>query len=161
MPLASVSPVNFAVHLSVMPLLVAEVLPDPVKSELSGMRCQAKAGVTPATPNARPAMIARAVFMTYIPGCWALRRPVAERRHPPVEESLRSGDRGNSGVKGFHPSSSSTSERFCYPYSEQARIGDEDIGRQRGVVAVQECAGDGGGVEQILDVQHDVPPVRV
>src|SRR5215469_9627108 len=77
-----------------MPLLVAEVLPLPVKSLFSGVRCHANAGLMPAIPNRRPAMIAMDAFMTFHPSLAAPRAPGGGATALPVTESLRFGDGG-------------------------------------------------------------------
>ena len=50
---------------------------------------------------------------------------------------------------------------LCQADAEQPRIGDEHIGRQRGIVGVQECAGDSRDIENVLDISHGLPAVLV
>ena len=45
--------------------------------------------------------------------------------------------------------------------ADQFRIGQEHIGRQPAVVAVQEVAGDGRRVEHILVVEHHLPAILI
>ena len=45
--------------------------------------------------------------------------------------------------------------------ADQLRIGQEHIGRQAAVVAVQEVAGDGRRVEDVLVIEHHLPAVLV
>src|SRR6185437_8252841 len=45
--------------------------------------------------------------------------------------------------------------------ADQTRIGEEDVGGEIGVVAVEERAGDGRGVEHILDIAHRLPAVLI
>ena len=46
-------------------------------------------------------------------------------------------------------------------HAEEAWIGEEDVGGQAGIIAVQEIAGDGGGVEDILHIAHHLPAGRI
>src|SRR5215472_8480522 len=94
MPLLSVSPLKLAVQASVTPSLVAEVLPEPEKVVLFGVRCQAAAGPIPAMPKESTAMSAMAGFMAFDPSLIGAEAPGGGATAPPVTKSLRFGDRG-------------------------------------------------------------------
>src|SRR6185437_16224925 len=50
-----------------------------------------------------------------------------------------------------------TVEMFGNAHAEQTRIGQEDVGGETAVVAVQEVAGYRGGVEHVLHIAHNLP----
>ena len=52
-------------------------------------------------------------------------------------------------------------EMLGHAHAEQARIGEEDVGGEAAIIAVQEIAGDRGGIEHVLDVAHDLPAGRI
>ena len=44
-----------------------------------------------------------------------------------------------------------------HPDAEETRIGEEDVGGETAVIAVEEVAGDRGGVEDVFDIPHHLP----
>src|SRR5690348_12434856 len=46
-------------------------------------------------------------------------------------------------------------------HTEQTRVGEKDVSSQAAIVAVQEVAGDGGRVKNILYISHELPATGI